>query len=278
MSNKNSFKSRTAALLTVLLVLFLSSCEDVVILDLETGEPRIVVDAEIIWNKGTSGNEQIIKISKMASYYDSKIQQISGAKVRVENSNGVVFTFNETEPGSYICNNFAPVLNMNYTLYVDVEGKSFTATEKLMSVTPITKIEQKDTSDPSDADLLELSIYYNDPADPANYYLTAYKANSQDPSFDMKKDDDLTNGNEIKSKSSSDVYLKSGTVVEITHRGISKNFYNYMKLIFEASSLNAFAGTPGNIRGNIVNTTNPDDFGLGYFRLCEADHVFYTMK
>jgi hypothetical protein len=277
MLKKNSFKSRAATLFTVLLVLFLSSCEEVVTLDLETGEPKIVIDAEILWNKGTTGNEQVIKISKMAPYYSATTPKVSGAQVRVENSNGTVFVFNETEPGLYACNDFVPVLNMDYTLYVEVEGKSFRAVEKLISVTPIKRIEQGFQLNASGPDIPEITFYFDDPADQANYYLTAYDTDTQFFPYFMITDDDLTNGNEINNRLA-DEDLKPGLTVEITHNGISKNFFNYMNLVFEASSWNPFASTPGNIRGNIVNTTNPDDFALGYFRLCESNHVFYTMK
>jgi hypothetical protein len=143
MFKKYNFKNIILVLFSLLLVLSLSSCEEVVNLDLETAESKIVIDAEIRWNKETTGNEQTIKISKMAYYYSPTTPKVSGAKVRVENSDGVVFTFTESKPGSYVCTDFVPVLNMNYTLYVEAEGKTFTAVEKMTSVTPINKIEQK---------------------------------------------------------------------------------------------------------------------------------------
>ena len=91
-----SFKNKVTALLSLFFILFFSSCEEVVNLDLETGEPKIVIDAEIIWQKGTLGNEQIIKISKTAPYYNNITPKVSGAQVKIESSNGAIFTFNET--------------------------------------------------------------------------------------------------------------------------------------------------------------------------------------
>jgi hypothetical protein len=274
---KYIFKNKTIALFSLLLVLSLSSCEEVVNLDLETAEAKIVIDAEIRWNKETSGNEQTIKISKMAPYYSPTTPKVSGAKVRVENSNGVVFTFTESKPGSYVCTHFVPVLNMNYTLYVEVEGKSFTAVEKMTSVTPINRIEQKYMPDISGPDLLVMEMFFNDPADQVNYYLTELTTDFMLFPFSGMSIDEFTNGNEM-SIQFTDVDLKPGKTVGILHRGISENFYNYMNLIIEANSGNAFATAPGNIRGNIVNTNDPKDFALGYFRLCEAVTTTYTMK
>ncbi|BFM45395.1 DUF4249 domain-containing protein [Flavobacterium sp. CFS9] len=272
-----TIKKKTLAVLSLVLVLFFSSCDDVVKLDLETGETRIVVDAEIIWKKGTSGNEQIIKVSKTAPYYDNKTPKVSGAKVKVTNSKGDVFTFNETEPGSYVCTNFVPVINMDYVLSVEAEGQTFTAAEKLISVTPIDRIEQKRVPDVAGDDLYEISFYFKDPADQVNFYLTDYKSSIlRLPSYTLF-DDELFNGNEIYPRFS-DPDLKPGISLSIINRGISKNFYNYMRLILEISGGSPFSIPPENIRGNIVNTTNANNFAFGYFRLCEADTATYVVK
>lgn len=275
--NKYNFKSKALILFSLFCVLFLSSCEDVVNLDLETGQTRIVVDAEILWFKGTAGNEQTIKISKTAPYYNNTTPKVSGAQVRVENSTGTVFTFNETEPGIYVCTNFIPVLNADYTLYVQAEGQSLTATEKLTSVTPIDRVEQAIVPDFGGEDVIELTFYYKDPADQVNYYLSDYKSEFLIyPEYELT-DDDFFNGNEITTRFNHED-MKAGNTVDITHRGISKNFYNYMNLLLEIYGGSPFSIPPGNIRGNIVNTTDANNFAFGYFRLCEADKVSYLVK
>jgi len=275
---KYNFRNKVLALLSLFSVLFFSSCEDTVTLDLETGETKIVVDAEIIWQKGTAGNEQTIKISKTAPYYNNTTPKVSGAQVRIENKNGDVFTFNETEPGFYVCTNFVPVINMDYTLYVTAEGQSFTAVEKLTSVTPIDKIEQAIVPDFDGKDVIELTFYYQDPANETNYYLTDYQSEFLlFPEYELT-DDELFNGNEISTRYSDSDKMKAGTTVNITHRGVSKNFYNYMNLILEVYGGSPFSIPPGNIRGNIVNTNDSNNFAFGYFRLCEADKVSYLVK
>ncbi|KQB42676.1 DUF4249 family protein [Flavobacterium aquidurense] len=274
---KYNFKNRAFTLFSLLSVLLFLSCDKLVELDLETGDPKIVIDAEIIWEKGTDGSKQTIKISRMAAYYSPDTPKVSGAQVRVENNDGTVFRFNESEPGLYVCNNFVPVLNMEYKLFVDVDGQSLTATEKLTSVTPIEKIDQEFMADITGPDLLVVTFYYKDPADQANYYLTDYKADFMPyPEYTVTSDE-FVNGNEINEKFT-DTDLKPGKILDITHRGISKNFYNYMNLILEAANSNPFGAVTGNIRGNIINTTDTNNFALGYFRLCESNHILYTVK
>lgn len=274
---QNNFKSSILTICSLLLVLLLSSCDEVVHLDLETAEAKIVIDGNIIWNKDTDGRTQTIKISKTAPYYSTTVPKVSGAQVRVQNSEGDTFTFNETEPGSYVCTDFVPVLNMDYTLFVDVEGKSFTAVEKMISVSPIKKIEQSYRPDISGPDLLVLSVFYDDPEDQQNFYLSYFTTDFLKIPYYIISNDDFYNGNQIRDEFT-DTDLKPGKTVKIVHRGISKNFYNYMNLIFEASGANPLGTTPGNIRGNIVNTTDSNDFAMGYFRLCEANSIDYVVK
>lgn len=270
--------NKALALLSLLFVFSFTSCEDVVNLDLHAGETKLVIDAEIIWKKGTTGNEQTIKISKTAPYYNTSTPKVSGAQVRVENSSGNVFTFNETEAGVYVCTDFVPVIGMEYKLFVQAEGQTFTASEKLTSVTPITKIEQALVPDfGGGEDVIEVTFYYNDPADQQNFYLTDYRSEFLIfPEYE-NTDDELYNGNEIKARYSHEDMMP-GNTLDITHRGISKNFFNYMKLILDASNSNPFSVPPGNIRGNIVNTADSKNYAMGYFRLCEADVVSYLVK
>ncbi len=275
---KYSLKSKALALLSLIFVLFFSSCEDVVQLDLETGQTKLVIDAEIIWQKGTAGNEQVIKVSKTAPYYNNTTPKVSGAQVKIENSNGDIFTFNETEPGSYVCTNFIPVLNMEYTLSVAAEGQTFRAVEKLTAVTPIDRVEQETVKDAVGDEFIEVVFYYKDPADQVNYYLTDFKSSYLlFPEYDLSSDE-FFNGNEMDNRFTDDDKIKPGISYDITHRGISKNFYNYMNLILEIYGGSPFSIPPGNIRGNIVNTTDANNFAFGYFRLCEAEKVTYLVK
>lgn len=252
------------------------SCEDVIQADLDTGEEKLVIDAEILWQKGTDGTLQTIKISRMTAYYNPETPKVSGALVYVENSTGDQFMFSETAPGVYTCTDFVPVLNENYTLQVTVEGQVYKATETLMPVSEISNLEQNDNGGFT-ADEPEVAIFFNDPANIANYYLISFISPTQPyPEYDVT-DDDLSDGNTIKSDFSKDK-LKPGDTLQITLRGISYQFYNYMNLILDAADSNPFSTPPANIKGNILNQDPSGSPALGYFRLCESDYRSYTLQ
>lgn len=254
----------------------LFSCEDVITADLDTGEAKIVIDAEILWQKGTDGSNQTIKISRMTAYYNPETPKVSGAQVYIENSAGNQFSFPETAPGIYSCTDFVPVLNETYTLHVLADGQNYTATEKLMPVPQINRLEQTISTTFGD-DQPEVAIYYTDPADETNYYLTSFATPILPyPEYELS-DDELTNGNETKSDFSHED-LKQGDRVEVTLRGLSRQFYNYMNLILEAADSNPFSTPPANIRGNILNQDNSSSPAIGYFRLCESDYRSYIVE
>ena len=77
----------------ILITISFSSCEDVVDVDLNTAKPRLVIDASIKWQKGTSGNEQKIKLSTTTDYFSNVIPVVSGATVFITNSSNAVFDF-----------------------------------------------------------------------------------------------------------------------------------------------------------------------------------------
>ena len=61
-------------------------------------------------------------------------------------------------------------------------------------------------------------------------------------------------------------------------QAISEQFHDYMELILESAVANPFGTPPANIRGNLVNETNPENFAFGYFRLSQGIRFRYTIQ
>ena len=118
-------------------------CEDVIDVDLNKSEPKLVIDASIKWEKGTTGNEQTIRLTTTGDYFNATVPAANGAIVTITDSNAIVYNFIEDgTTGNYKCINFNPVLNENYTLSVSYNGQTYTSTDKLYPVPTITTIEQ----------------------------------------------------------------------------------------------------------------------------------------
>ena len=63
--------------------------------------------------------------------------------------------------------------------------------------------------------------------------------------------------------------------------GVDEQFYNFMFILLQQGSDDSggpFETQPATVRGNIINTTNPENFPLGYFRVSEVSTLSYTVQ
>jgi hypothetical protein len=261
-------------------LLLFTSCEEVVQLDLPTAAPRIVIEASINWQKGTSGALQKIKLTTTTGFYNTSIPVVSGASVIVKNSLNTSFTFNEIgSTGEYVCTDFIPVINERYTLTVVSNNQTYSATETLKSVAPITEIIQDDKGGFT-GDNIEIKTYFNDPPNENNYYLYNYNYSSQVLQNFYVDEDVFYQGNRFFSVSLSDKVKKDDKII-VTHSGISKAYYNYLSVLLSIANNGGgspFQSPPATVRGNIINTTNTANYPLGYFSLSETDRREYTVQ
>jgi hypothetical protein len=158
-------------------------------------------------------------------------------------------------------------------------GETYTATETLKSVSPFTKIEQKNDGGFSGKEI-EIKAYFDDLADVDYYYMVKFKSSvSAIPSYDIF-DDSFTQGKE-NFRLYTNENLNTGDELDITLFGISKRYFEYMRkltAIAGSASGGPFATAPASVRGNIVNTTNPNNYAFGYFNLSETDYRKYVIE
>jgi len=266
--------------LVIVFLIGLFNCEDVIDVELNEAEPRLVIEASINWLKNTSGNEQEIKLTLSAPFFDDEIPKANGATVTITDSNNTVFNFIEdTNSGIYKNSNFIPVINGTYSLNIVYEGEIYAATETLKSVVPIDFVEQNNDGGFSGEDI-ELKAFYTDPADEENYYFFEFLSDlTPVPTLEVYEDR-FTNGNQIFGFYSEED-IAAGNVVRIRNYGASENFYEFMFLLLQQGSQESggpFETQPASVRGNCINQTNPDNFPFGYFRLSEVDEVIYTVE
>ncbi|OYX80443.1 MAG: hypothetical protein B7Y83_18435, partial [Flavobacteriales bacterium 32-34-25] len=123
-----------------ILILFIglfSSCEEVIDLELDNATPRLVIEASIVWIKGSSGNAQKIKLSTTTGYYDTEVPIVTGATISITNSENTVFNFTEIpDTGEYVCIDFEPEIGETYTLNIIHNGETYTGTEIFQSLAP----------------------------------------------------------------------------------------------------------------------------------------------
>jgi hypothetical protein len=263
----------------IIITFLLTSCEDKVNIDLNTAAPKLVIDAALKWQKGTTGSQQTIKLTTTTDYYNPTIPAASGATVLVTNSAGTAFVFTETpNTGEYICTSFAPVINDNYTLSVTYNGQNYTATEKLLATPTIDSVDQR-TVPGFGSDQIQIKFFYQDNGLETNFYLIGFKNSTKAlPEFGVIRDR-FFQGNQMFGFYTDDK-LKTGDGLLMGVQGISERYFNYLEKMLSITGGNGgpFSTPPATLRGNVINQTNNDNYPLGYFSLGETDSLNYVVQ
>lgn len=280
--------NRSILIFVLLFVLGFSSCTDVIEVEVPTAEPRLVIEASIDWQKGTSGNFQRIKLSSSTPFFENLQESpVTGALVKITKDNdGTEFLFQDQNNGNYFTASFVPVIGQSYTLQVDHEGETYIAKETMTPVVEIDSVFQS-TENGFDKNALEVNVLFTDPANVPNFYLAKFQRRGDllPTFFDIK--DEFTDGNQIKiiyerieNEDIGEKEFEPGDVIEIDLNGISSPYFDFMRLLIEQSgnSGNVFSTIPGEIKGNCINVTDPDHYPYGYFRLTEVDKRVYTFQ
>ncbi|WP_033960882.1 DUF4249 domain-containing protein [Psychroserpens jangbogonensis] len=273
-------------IVVILASIIFTSCTDVIDVDVPEAESRLVIEASIDWEKGTSGSDQTIKLSKSTPYFEQQSVPATGASVKVTNANdGTFFIFDDQNNGAYTTNSFIPELNQSYTLEIIYIGETYTATETLTPVVDIEDIYQ--SMDKGISDVLEINVDFQDPANEENFYFFKIQeqADALPTLFDIK--DEFVDGNLINIFNERDEdedinqeEYQPGDSVDIEFHGISEQYFEYISLLiiqFEATD-NPFGTIPVPLKGNCINESNRNKDAFGYFRLTEVVKSTYIFQ
>lgn len=253
-------------------LMFLWSCEDPIDLELPTAEKRDVIDATLWRNvNGSSGTLEVI-LSTTTNYYGSDIPFVSGAEIilRTENS---TYLATEKQTGHYWAENIPVEENKSYTLQINTGGNSYSATEELVLSTPLDAVTQG-TNTLFSGNETEAIVQFTDRPEEGNYYLIDFGYNNL-----FVTRDKFYNGNQLTFSFFYDEDFPKNTPNPVCLMGIDASFYTYMQVLISHAGQDGggpFATAKSTLRGNIQNTSNPDAFPLGYFRVVEKDTIIFT--
>jgi hypothetical protein len=238
-------------------LLFLSSCEDVIQLDLASTESRIVIEASL----NASLQTATVRISKTNDFYDNtEPEQVSGAIVTLQGRTGNAYTFSETLPGNYLVENVAISLAETFNLSVEVEGTLYEASAIVPSQVLLSEVAQSEFPIAfGDEGPILLSATWNDPAETENFYRIRTYVDDvfQSDIYTLLTDQFGGEGGEITTAIQSGFDENTEVIVELL--STDEAYYNYF---FQISSLSGQGGsstTPYNPAGNFNNEA------LGYF-------------
>lgn len=254
----------------------LTSCEDVIDIDLDEAPPRLVVEANInITEVGASQNSWV-KLTTTAPFFDNTVPIVDEAIVEITDENNFSYPFEYYNEGIYH-GSFFPQENIEYTLRIIYKDEIYTATTSLQPTASLEYVQQKNDGGFSGEDI-ELKAFFTDDGAKDNfYYFTGY---SEKGVVRNVYSDEFFNGNSFFGYYVVED-LAPGDTVNFALYGIDEAFYNYMFVLLQQSSNQGsgpFETQPATVRGNIKNETNSDNYPLGYFRISEVSTLNYTIQ
>jgi len=267
-------------LLYIVLMGILFSCEEGIELDISQAPPQLVIE-------GLVTNEtdfHYVRISQSTSFYDKELTpKIDDASVEVRDNEGNVFSHvhnpndHPDSVGYYLPEiPYQGSIGNSYTLIVDLEGNTYTATDQLLPVTEIDslsiRIDEDKLEDPDDEGrFYEILFFATEPQDTKDFYLFKFYRNGdllQDSPDDIYYSDDDVLGESISDIPTAGYYAEgeSGSVeIYSLSRAAFVYYFDLESIINNDGGM--FSQPPVNPRTNINNGA------LGFFQTSAIDRM-----
>lgn len=240
-------------------LLWLSSCRDEIILNLNTTGPIPVIEGNI-------SNDSVpfkIRVTTTADYYSLVIPAVTDAEVLITGSDGSKDTLLHDSAGYYVSKRINPCkIGHTYTLSVKYKGKTYTATEQCRPQDPVDSLKvlfmpkrgflpegyylwEWARERPGIGDCYQWNIFRNDTLLNDDFYFT--------------NDDQLVDGQYLSSDFFFRFRLNDSIVFE--QISISRQLFNFLNAIQNQTNRDGspFSAPPSNIAGNMSNGA------MGYF-------------
>ena len=246
-------------ILLVGFIALLSSCRDNIDIELDSIEPRLVIEGAV-----TDINDTLqITITKTVDYFEPGVYpNISGAIITVADNMGNIHQLNETTPGVY--SEFLPgIEGTGYALAVELESKEYVADVEMPYKVFIDSLSIEPTPN-----YLEFSggylvnCHFDDPPGVENYYRIKVSDINElfDPDDQLFVYDDIyVDGNQITLRWDEEQFFPQDTVV-VELQTLAESTYEYYRTLaslFESGMIGS--ANPANPITNLSGDV------LGYF-------------
>ena len=268
--------------IALVFTLSLTSCTEIIDIDLPTAEPRLVVEGNLDFNVANAVDSVYVKLSLTTDYFNLNIPPVNNALVWVEDKQGTKYVFQEySATGIYYSTELQkPTTGDSFKLHVEYDNDVYEATETFVSSPEIAEIEQTREKF-FDKDYYVVRVYFHDEPQvnqKLNYYYFYYQWNQAKPNPRVISNE-YSKGNRMESLYIVDEDAVPGDQVYIEMGQISRNYYDFALSFFDAidNGGGPFQVPSGRIVGNVKNRTTPEKEALGYFRVIEKRTTTHTI-
>lgn len=255
-------------------------CEDVIIVDVPSELPRLIIDALIRVDTSEAITVARVKVSETNAFFENLppagLQQITLTGLE----GGLAAVLLEEEPGSGIYSkevSTASLLNEEIFLQIDFNDEFFVAYARFVPTVPIEDVTQGDGTLFGEEDT-EIIVSFTDFPDRTDFYVFDFDFGNF-----LVSDDEFYQGQPFQFSYFYEDGLAPGTIAEIGILGADEEFFRYMELLIAQSEgdFGPFETPSVTARGNIINATTidndenfdnvntSDNFALGYFAIVQ---------
>ncbi|GAB5401512.1 MAG: DUF4249 domain-containing protein [Aureisphaera sp.] len=261
-------------------IVFASSCEDVIDVDVPSEEPRLIVNALIRVDTSLAFVDVVITVAETNSFFGTLpptgLQQITITSLGPEGGGPILL---ETEPGVYVKEAVGTdfLMSDEMVLQIDFEDKIFVAFAEFQPSSPIESLAQGDGTvfDENDTEII---VSFTDNGEQDNFYVFDFGNGNF-----LETNDEFYQGQTFEFSYFYEDELNPGDEVPVSILGVDEGFHDYMSLLIEQSdrSFGVFETPAVTVRGNIINATDidnienfnnvnmSDNFALGYFAIVQ---------
>jgi hypothetical protein len=247
----------------------LSSCVDVVNMDIPTGKPLLVVDGQIT----DQPTPPVVQLSLSQAYFaNGEAPTVRGAGIDLVDNLGNRDVLRETTPGRYVGSGaLRGRIGGHYTLTISANGQSYRAETDLKRTPAIDSISLifKPTQLGYDEGYY---VLYNGRELPGvgDYYRFKVYKNGRllnNPADLLVVSDEQVDGSYIGALELTNKPLVRGDKVKIELNALPRDYFYYLKeMVGQINNVGLFATSPANVRTNVYNTKpGADQPAVGYF-------------
>lgn len=252
------------------LVLIFTSCQKVIDVNLNEADPQVVIES----NYYASGDSVVARLSYTSNYFSNELsEKIENASVTITDPQGVSTILNYSGDGKYDLFNYSPQFNGAYSLEVQLDGNTYTASSFLNDVTPIDSLTYKYIAQSLFGDSsYEVSLNLTDTDSERNYWRAVRSSSDSLNSFEDEIflfDDMFVEGNVFKIPFFADRY-DVGDTIYVELRSLDKVTYDYY--------VELIAVLGGNSAAPTNPTTNWNNKALGYFAAWGIDTLSVVIE
>jgi len=264
-------KNKYIALLFFATLFVFSSCEEVIVLDLNTVTEQIVIEA----NLNVTAKTCTVSISESVDFYaENDFDKILGATISLTTSSGSNFTLDEIGEGEYIGNDILTSPGEVITIDINIPDIPLISTSAIVPklVNIDTLIVEENTTGfgggpgggNNSEEVYELTIEWQDIEGEENFYrIKVFKNGTYQSDIYALSNDLLGDGERLIRPIIGEQYAL-GDELRVELLSVNKGYYQYFSDIANGEGRGFSAPVPFNPSGNIDQTI------LGYFGIWQV--------